>query len=376
VTDTQPFPLIEQFLLANGWVPDETSVRYRRFRPPGELGLEEGFALALPAQVATPGAGELLGRIVSVLSSVHDVSDEQLRIVLAVPDTVLSVRVVNQHTSHGAIPLPMFESLVDRLKRTLRHAAAFTVSDAPLLEDGDPEEAQEYLSRCQFLQTERGSFVAKVQLPSLLELTEPSFFKPTPVTEADVNVRLQNVVDFAVNRVLLSPPEDLLSDNMLTQYSHVLSVDLLEDLAGIFARPEMGDVSMRFLSAQSSSAFRPSRISDKRLKLLHDFTSFARSRFAALIPIDFRGKIVELRSRNPSGNRNHVLLAGVLEGRQTYLAVSLGRSDYWYANQAHTAGQLIRVAGYARQMKTQLKLVDRELFQVLDEYDPSREGQV
>lgn len=364
--------LVDQFLRSNSWQLGEGTDRYRRYLPPPELGLEPSFSLALPVQESSPGAEDLLSRVVSTLAEVHELSDDQLRIVLSVPDTVMSVQVANQATAGGAIPLPMFESLVDRIKRTLRHAAAFTMSDSPLLEESDPEEAQEYLSRCQFLQTERGSFVAKVQLPALQTLSEPSFFKPKPVTSDDVNRRLEQVVDFAVNRVLISPPEHLLSEQTLAENASVINVDVLEDLSGLFAKSEMGDVNFRFLSSQSRRLLRSGQLSDKRLQLLSDFTSFARSKFAALIPIDFRGKIVELRSRNPSGNRNHVLLSGVHEGRPTYLALSLGRSDYWHANQAHTAGQLIRVAGYARQMKTQMKLVERELFQILDKPDLNR----
>jgi hypothetical protein len=206
-----------------------------------------------------------------------------------------------------------------------------------------------------------------VQLPAEQKLAEPSFFKLSPVTSDDVNSKLQEVVNFAVNTVLTNDSKDLMTEDTLSQRIDVINVNVLEDLAALFDRVAAADVNIGFLSSRQRESFDSGVLTDARLQRIEDFASFARARYSAEFPLDFRGKIVELRSRNPKGSRNHVLLQGIHDGKAVYVALSLPQSDYFYATRAHAEGRTIRVAGYARHMKTQLKLMTRELFQVLED---------
>lgn len=357
--------LVDDFLHVHSWELVSDDRRFRHYSPPPNLGVDKEYSLTLPSNEEAPGAGTLLSRAADTLARLHDLSADQVRIVLSVPATIVSVQIEGEATSSGSIPLPRFEGLVDKIRRALVDTASFVLTDAPLL-DEMPDAAQSYVAQCHFLQTEVGSFIAKVQLPAAQTLADPSFFKQTAVTSDDVNTTFADVVDFSVNQLLVGNAEPLMSAEGLETYSNVLNVNVLADLASLFKDSVDDSVTFSFLSAERHRSFRSGEITPAKLERLDNFVSYARKIYSIEFPIDITGKIVELRSRNPKGNRNHVLLQGIHENKAVYVGFSLPRNDYWFATQAHAEGKSIRVAGFARHMKTQLTIAQLELFQILD----------
>jgi hypothetical protein len=357
--------LIDTFLGERSWTRVEGGERFKRYRPGPKLGLAAEYTLSVPIRADLPGAAEVLNRVVTTLSQVHDLSRDQLGIVLSVPDTVVSVQVEDESTRTGSMPLRRFEDLIERLRKALLDTASFVLTDAPIL-DEKPQAADRYLDHCRFLQTEVGSFVAKVQLPSAEKLEDASFFKTEGVFSDEVNERFAGVVDFAVNRAMAVEPELLLASIQDAPGADVVTVNVLSDLNELYERSGADAVNFRFLSAQSHREFPSGRLDDAKLRRFSDFVSLARQTYSADKPLVIEGKIVELRSRNPKGNKNHVVLQGIDSGKVVFVAFTLGKSDFWYANQAFGEGKSVRVAGSARQMKTQLRIKELELFQVLE----------
>jgi hypothetical protein len=223
--------------------------------------------------------------------------------------------------------------------------------------DRVPPEALTFLSGCRFLQTAKGSFVANVELPSAQILRNASLLNPDPVSASEVTRRISDVLGFVVGSVL-QPAPNLFSPDHIREHADVVNLNVLEDLDGLFK--EAGDTTLKFIfhSLENSAAVSSDRLTPERTETLTRYVKFVRAVLTEDIPVNVEGKVVELRSRNPQGNRNYVLIQADFDHRPTYFALTLSNERYGTAVQAHRANRRVRVRGDARRMKTQMKITN------------------
>ena len=204
--------LLESFLVRRGWTRAEEEGRTHAYAPPEELGLPTGYRLFLPKQQTGSGVEATLVRVQAVLQDVYELSEEQLNAVISTTDFILSIQLEGRRFDLGSIPLLQFEGMIDKLKKVLLNTASFVLTEGRRVV-AEPVEAKDYLERCRFLQTEVGSFVAKVQLPTEQELAPPGLFGSDPVMSNEVNDRLADVLSFVTQRVLQGPEHAVMSDD-------------------------------------------------------------------------------------------------------------------------------------------------------------------
>lgn len=364
MNDSIQLSLVERFLVERNWTLFKVGERFSQYKPPNDLGLEAQYALTIPKDTSAPDSAEFLTKTVETLSIIHDLSNEQLRAVLTNASTIVSIRLVDPETQFGSIPFVQFEGLIDRLKKTLQDTAAFVLTDLPIL-GTEPPAASDYLSQCRFLQTEVGSFVANVQLPTEQVLETADLFKVAPTTAEEVNRKLEDVLGFIVGPVF-SADESIFSSQAIEQYADLLNVDVLRDIAEMFRRTNSREVQFSFLDARSQASYSTGLLTVEKLERFERFIMYAREQLGAETWLDITGKIVELRSRDPNSNHNYVMVQTVLEDKPTNIAFTVAKADYFYATQAHVKKQTVRVVGRAARMRTQLRIRDLELFQVLE----------
>jgi hypothetical protein len=124
----------------------------------------------------------------------------------------------------------------------------------------------------------------------------------------------------------------------------------------------LANVDVSVIGVAGSTRISLGMLTEERRSVLAAYVRFVRSALAETVPIDATGRIVELRSRNPEGNKNYIAIEIDFEGAPTFLAATVDNARYGVAVRAHRAGHPVRVVGDARKMKRQLKMTSIESF--------------
>jgi hypothetical protein len=351
---------LRRFLLARGWQLSREGKRTDEYTAPIELELPAGFTLATPRSAEAPDVGRVLTGIATTLGELYSYSSDQLNPVIEEADSVLSIRIASETTGDGSIEFGSFSGILDELRGMIVHTAAFVAEEDPMV-DFVPAEAQAYLDSCRFLQTARGSFVASVQMPTEAIIRDASLLNPEPKTAQAVIERMASVLDYVSSSVLAGQPE-IFSAEHLQQHLDVINLSVLEDVRGLLQAVGIASLSFSFLGIDSTNEVSAGRLSAEKMAWFGQYLRFVRNQLTKDVPIELEGKVVELRSRNPQGNRNYVLVQGQFENHPTFVAVTLNNASYGVAVQAHRANRIVRVVGRARKMKTQIKVTALEAF--------------
>lgn len=356
--------LIRRLLHAKGWVLMGESDGAQAWQPPYDVGLPSSYRLHLPRTDETPGGVVAAARVSAILADLYEAEGEELAAQAGGNHAVLALRLKSPDYHGGSVPFLNFEAMVERLRKTLLHTASFVLNETPTISDV-PEEAHQYLARCRFLQTSVGSYIARVQLPEAEPLLEPTLFEEELSSRA-VTERLLDSLAFVTGRVF-DDDRSIYTDEVMEEEAPTINVDVFRDIGELLQKSGAKSVDFTLTSAAGVSIIPSGPLSDYRLQRLDSFVAFAKERLAADRNIDVIGRIVELRSRRPDRRRNHVGIAAVLDGREVFIALTMGKQDYPYAVMAHNRNRMVRLQASVRQMKTQLRVIRLGMFEELDQ---------
>jgi len=342
-------------LLGRGWLPKQRNDRFERFEAPALSAIPPEMTLILPAATEAPDLSPVLARLLITVSDLYGVAPEQLAPVLTNTDTVLSLQVDDEYTKDGTIGLSRFEGLVESLQSMLLDAAAFAVSEDPLIEE-IPRQAHLFLENCRFLQTARGSFVANVQLPAAAKVSSVLFPEDAPTAEA-VSQRLLDTLGLVVGPVFASHSE-VFSDRFVAEHLDLLNVNVLTDIRDLFNRAGDSSLSFSFMAVDSTNAVATGALTPGKRAAVAEYVKFVTDRVASTTEIDTKGHIVELRSRDPKSYRNYILVQAPVENELVYVGLRLSKQLYQVAIQAHRDNRAVRIRGRAKRLKTQYKVVE------------------
>lgn len=356
--------LLRLFLERKGWSILFREGRGQVWQAPDELALPAGYRLHLPHGDETKGGAVATGRVASILSELYDLPPEELAAQAGGVHAILALQLQSPDYDGGSLPFLSFEAMVERLRKTLLHTAAFVLTEMPTIEDV-PEEAHRYLERCRFLQTAKGSYVARVQLPENESLVEATLFDEG-VSSQVVTDTLVDALSFVTTRIFRDD-RSIYTDEGMEQEASVINIDVFRDIGELLDKSGAKSVNFTVTSGDGVRTLPSGQISAQNLQRLDTFIDFARLRLAADQEIDVVGRIVELRSRRPDRRRNHVGIAAMLDGREVYIALTMGKQDYPYAVMAHNLNKMVRLRAAVRRMKTQLRVIKLESFEELDQ---------
>lgn len=352
---------LHRFLEARGWVPREAGGAFFKFTPPAELALPTGYELTLPRNTDAPDAPDFVARLIGTVASIYELTPQQVEPVLATTDTVFSLQIEDASTRTGSIEFARFETMLKKLRKMLLDSAAFVLVEDPIL-GRLPAQASLYLSQCRFLQTARGSFVANVQLPSQTVIREATLANNEPLRASAVSDRIVSVLDVVVSSVL-TKRQEIFSEEFVTNHLDVLNVNVLQDIDAIFDEAANASLRLSFVGMETTRELNSGLLTADRRQSLAKYVEFVREQVAGILEIDMTGQIVELRSRNPQSNRNYVVVAGIVEHRPAFVALTLSNDLYALANQAHINSLKVHVKGAGRKMKTQIKVTKLDVFE-------------
>lgn len=356
--DLQKSDIIQQFLENRGWKESNRASKFVRFTPPSELGMNESYSLIVPTNEKASDYNDYSGKITKIISEIYSISEVKLSNVFANESTILSFRLEDKKTSGGSINLKVLDQFLERTKQTLLDVASATSLNSPFVEHRTIE-ASTYYENCKYLQTEHGSFVTNIELPTKIMLKENCLFTGKQLVAENINVRLSEYFSFVVNEVF-GENNEIYSEQFFEENQNLLSVQVLEDISELIKKTDCENVHFGFLSKNYQKDISATALTDEKHKLLSNYIKYVKEKIESDVKIDVQGKIVELRSRNPESDKNYVVVSSHLDDQAIMLAMHLNNVDYQKAIQAHKNSREVKVKGLAKRMKTQYKITKLE----------------
>jgi hypothetical protein len=364
---TQEVADLRAFLLGADWLPTKETSSLSFYAPPESLGIKGRFTVALPTQPGARGTDVLVNEAIAVLQELYGFRFSELLAQVANKSEILgsaqlSVRFVGNTTNDGGIPLKSLKGFVEHLLKGLYHSAKLRLdgsSDGP----ANPS-AEEMANDARFLQTEAGSFIAKIEVPFSV-LQQQDLFGRVEITSHDVCSHLLSGLSF-INERILQGDVDFQSDEVITESINLFDPGLLEDYEKIVTTPRVEVIELEMLIGSQRRSSSTGFITEERINRLREFADFFKRHFTAEDEIEILGTVVELRSRDPAGDRNYARVVADFYGDRTYFGVPLTNEQYQVAVDAHRSKRLVKVRGNGTRLRTQVRINRVTLFEAVE----------
>jgi hypothetical protein len=355
---------LRAFMVEAGWHSNRKSRGLTFFSPPDTLGIRGKYTIALPDDPGRPSVAGFIHEAANSLVQIYGYGQlgELLTRAASLSDFERSTKIVSRFlddsTTSGAIPLAALSAYVSNMEVTLYRSAKFRLGADSKTTDLT---ARQFAKDCLFLQTAAGSFIAKVEIPPTV-LRQPNLFGQPQLDSTEVASSLFTAIRFVNERILGSdaPFDD---DETLSSVIALFDVELLAAIADVLLEPEMQSIEFSFELGNSVQMTSTGWMSSERRDRLKDFVAFVTEQLRGEDNIDITGAIVELRSRDPDGDRNHIRVAAQFFGDRTFFSATLTNQQYQRAVDAHRNKRDVRLAGRGIRLKTQVRMVDLAIFE-------------
>ena len=142
----------------------------------------------------------------------------------------------------------------------------------------------------------------------------------------------------------------------------LFDVELLDAVAKVVTGSKMDQIDFSIEIGSEVRKTTTGWLSPDRTQRLSDFCEFMREQLRGENDLDVTGAIVELRSRDPAGNRNHILLVTDFQGDRTFVSATLTNEQYQRAVDAHRNKREVRLKGNGTRLKTQIRVIEIKEF--------------
>lgn len=350
---------LREFLTKAGWSPDRQARGMTFFYPPDSLGIQGRFSVALPDNSLKPEVAGLLHGVANSLveiygyGSVGDLLDKAAIFSDRSQSTRIVTRFIDGTTRKGGMPLASLAAYVSNIEQGLYRSAKFKLGvetkENKLI-------AQKFVKDCLFMQTEQGSFIAKVEVPQSV-LRQGDLFGGEPLVSTEVCSSLFSAIQFLNDRIV-GDESDFESSELLENAIALFDVELLESLTKVLVTPEMETIEFSLEVGNQVRMSSTGWLSDEKKARLKEFLDFVRDQLRGENDMDISGSIVELRSRDPEGNKNYIRVVSQFHGDRTFISATLTNEQYQRALDAHRNKRQVRLRGNGIRLKTQIRLVD------------------
>jgi len=350
---------LRTFLNDAGWVEGRHINGLQFYFPPQSLGIQGKYSVALPDDVSRSGMGAILHGAADSLreiygySSIGPLLDRAAALSTETSQARFVSRFVDLSTRAGNIPLYALGEYLTQLEKGLYNSAMFKLGGHDSKSRGL---AQQFAKQCQFLQTREGSFVASVEVPSSV-LRQGDLFGHDPVESIQVCSSMFSAINFLTDRVL-NDAERLDSDAALADAIALFDVEFLDSLAKMIIAPSMRTIEFTLEVGTSLRTTSTGTITNEKADRLKEYVAFIKKHLRGEDDVAVTGSIVELRSRDPAGNKNHIMVVTKYHGDRTFISATLNNDQYQQAVDAHKKKRMVTLRGNAIRLKTHIRMVD------------------
>lgn len=356
---------LRAFLDAEGWSEGRHANGLRFYFPPQSLGIQGKYSVALPDDSSRSGMGAFLQSTADALREIYGYQSvgSLLERAATLSTDASKVRFISRFvdltTSAGAIPLFALGEYIAQLEKGLYNSVKFKLGGG-----GNTEKAiaQKFAKECQFLQTREGSFVARIDVPNTV-LRQGDLFGHAPIESIQVCSSMFSALDF-LNQRVLNESDQLYSDESLAEAISLFNVDLLDSLAKMIIAPSMQKIDFTLEVGSTLRMSSTGAITREKVQRLKEYVAFVKKHLLGEDGVELTGSIVELRSRDPDGNRNYIMVAAEYQGERSFVSATLNNDQYQKAVDAHKKKRSVTLKGNATRLKTQVRMVKVSEFSV------------
>jgi hypothetical protein len=352
---------IISFLLNRAWQVSEETDMFISMFPPEEFNLQNDFRLHIPRQINKIDSERFIENVIEIIADFYELTIDDLNVVLRNENTVLKVRIYDDQTEQGRIPLIRFEELIEKIRFILSDTASFVI-DKSVTSTRIPEEVSRYLNLCNFMQTEKGSFVAKIQLPSKELIKDSELFDRQNIFSEEINQKLSEVLSY-VNQNIFEGDVQVTEEYLIENESRI-NIKLFKDIESFFDKANLKNIDFSFHNIANSETIVNQNITKLKLNKLNQFVEQIESHSYEVGNFSFAGHIIALKSKNPDGLKNSVTFTGINDNLPMVANANLDSEHYKAAIEAHKLKQNIKITGLAKRTKTKARFIEITNFEI------------
>lgn len=358
---------IQVFLEAHNWIRTKEIRGLVIYEPPNSLNFEGKFSIALPEDSTKPSAHNLLLSAANAIENIYGIVNskgvfENAAGVLSnqLLPSQITARFVDDSTQKGAMPLGSLAAYTQSLEQGLYRSAKFKLGEetnhAKLI-------AQQFVENCMFLQTAEGSFVTRVEIPHFV-LKQKDLFGNEELVSSEISSSVFSSIRF-LNERILGDDEPFETPEILENAITLFDVDLLESLTKMVIEPKMESIEFSIQMGNQITSSSTGWINEDRKTRLKGFLDFVREQLLCEDELVVVGTIVELRSRDPQGNKNYIKVVTEFHGDRTFITAPLNNEQYQEALDAHRNKRSVQLIGKGIRLKTQIRFVELQTFNTI-----------
>ena len=288
-----------------------------------------------------------------------ELNQDDLKILFTKEHSILKYRIFDADTADGSISFQKHIDSLEVFKKVLSQAVTFTTTSKPIFGNAKSE-VETYLNRCRSLQTEKGSYVTKLEIPN-----SDIYSAINKVDSKTINNKLFDVLEY-IEEDIFKPKYKLdISENYIQDVSNILNYELFYSIKELYVKPELNNIEFQLSSVDCSRKIE-TRMVQKRIPYFNKYLREVKQLLLNLIPLEAIGTVNRLTSQSPKySNKNEVIIEADLANNKEKIKVILNSEEYNEAIEAHKNEWKIKVKGVARQNRNMIYLKDLEHFEVV-----------
>lgn len=355
---------IIKFLLSRGWAIEREGNLFIYLKPRDNSSFPDNFMLEIPKFIKTTQKSydnyivRLIEDLLIYLPSDENV--DELKIIFSENKSIIKYRVFDYENIDGTISFLNYIDSLEIFKKMLSQSVSF-VSTQKQIFASSKIESDIYLARCRTLQTEKGSFISKIEVPN-----DEIYTLISEVDSLEVNNKLFDVIDFAQDQIL-QPKEDIkITENYVSDYKEYINFDLLQSLKDLYSKTNFNNIEFALTNMTAHRKIATEKV-QIRLPYFNKYLKEVKNILLETQSIEIIGFVKKLMSNSPKNSHtNEVVLETVISNSKEKIKIILKSEEYIEAIEAHKNEYPILIRGKAKQGKTMIYIRDIEKFEVLN----------
>jgi hypothetical protein len=365
---------VQLYLSSRGWQaePAAPSGKATIFRFPNQPDAE----VLLPRTRDCADYALRMGDVAQMIAAVEQRPIREVLVDLSGPPAdVIRFGILAPEASLGNLPLDEGIRLVQGAREILLAAACSAHHPQPFYPRQSFKEAMDFLATCRLGQTERGSFIATILAPVPPLLEPPSLFPHdqhlTVATEPyarRVTLRLMSSLQVVRDYIRTGKHEHILQG-----VEAGVSANLCEAIASVKPPGDQSTLQIRISWARSRANVPPDLpqkvdFSQAALPIIEEVARRLRQR--ATPKLDrIEGFVVALKGETTllEGFEGNVIIRAVISGQSARVQLTLNKSDYAKACDAHRDARRVAVSGVLHRGAKAFELLHPQNFEVTAE---------
>lgn len=352
--------LILSYFYSRGWKLQREGNLFLYLKPAENSNFDDDFLLEIPKDDKFSGFETYINRLIDDFSELFpkEVNKDELAILFNRDNAIIKYRIFDNDNANGSIDFGKYINSLDTFQKVLDATVNFSLNKKPMFGEKRAEE-KIYQNRCRVLQTEKGSFVTKIEIPN-----NDIYSTIDEIESQKVNSKLFDVLDF-VKKEILSNKKIEITENYISDNQEFLNYELLKSIKDIYKKSNINNIAYTLNTNTHSREI----VTEKALMYMKNYESYLKNFKDILfevVPFEVIGYVKQLSSNNPlHSTNNEIILDAKKFGVKETIKFHIRSEEYLEAIEAHKNQYPIKIIGKAKQLKTQITITEVDYFEII-----------